>query len=386
MNLQATMLGALLLACAPPARAMTAAQERVVEDGLNALYRSDFEGAEKIFFESRAEHPGDPVYSLGCAVSAWWRLENDFVPPGGREEKEFYAALDRALADAKHEADEGSKAEGSLYLGAAYSLRGRREAAQHKWLAAYLDGRRAYRNESKAVKLDPNLADAYLGLGAFDYYVATLSRFVRLFTFASGGDKTKGLDELKRAAEGGRFGSVAAKLVLVGIDWTFEKKPKDALVILEELHRRYPESPLMDAMMLIGLFHLRDGEELTKQARVFLAKAERRAPFFRPIDLPAGRYFLGLGEQLSGRYPQAIAQYEAAFTEVPPQHPWRSMLRLFIGECLDLTGRRDEAVASYRQALAEPPLWGVPRYAKYLLKHPFQPGDNPLPARNDDLQ
>lgn len=383
--LSALVAAAALLVPAT-ARAMTAEEQAAVVRGLDFLYRLDFDGAEKVFREAMKEHPGDPVYSLGGAVTAWWRLENDFVPAGSPEEKTFFAAVSTALKDAKRESSQGVKAEGFLYMGAAYGLRGRREAAHHQWLAAYLDGRKAYRNERKAVALDPGLADAYLGIGAFDYYVATLSRFVRLFVFTKGSDKAQGLAELNHAAAHGRFSGVAAKLVLVGIDWTFEKKPQDAWDLLEDLHGLYPDSPLIDSMRLIGLFHLRDGERLKRDARTFLEKAERGAPNFRPVDRDAGRYFLGLGEQLTGDYAQAQEEYEHALRDVPARHPWRSMLRLFIGECQDLRGERDAAVASYKRALADPPLWGVPRYAKYLLKHPFRPGDNPLPARNDDLQ
>ena len=377
-------LAALILLSPAPIRAMTPEDESVVERGLDAIYTSDYDGADKIFQESLRSRPDDPVLSLGRAIAAWWRMENDFARPGSPEESAFVAAVKRAVDDGQRAASVGDKAEAYLCLGAAYGLRGRWEAAHHRWLSAYLDGRRAYGNERRAVKLNPELYDAYLGIGAFDYYVATLSRFVRVLAFMSGGGRDKGLSELQLATRG-RYSGVAAKLLLVGIDWTFEKNPQEAWNILEELHRRYPGSPMLDSMRLIGLFHLRDAPGLKREAQGFLDKVERGAPFFRPIDRPAGRYFLGLGEQLSGQYDQALAEYEAALNEVPAEHPWRSMLHLFIGECQDLLGRREKALASYRQALKDPPLWGVPRYARYLLKRPFRPEDNPLPARNDDL-
>lgn len=374
----------LLLLSPAPARAMTPADEAVVQRGLDALYMSDFDGAEKTFQDALRGRPGDPVLSLGRATAAWWRMESDFARPGSPEEGAFVAAVKLAVADAKRARGSPDKAEAYLCLGAAYGLRGRWEAAQHRWFGAYLDGRRAYRNARRAVKLDPELYDAYLGIGAFDYYVATLSSFIRALAFTSGGGREKGLSELQLATRG-RFSGAAAKLLLVGIDWTFEKNPQRAWKTLDELHQRYPGSPMIDSMRLIGLFHLRDGAGLKKEARGFLDKVERGAPFFRPADRPAGRYFLGLGEQLSGEYAPALADYEAALKDVPPEHRWRSMLHLFIGECQDLLGRREDAAASYRQALKDPPLWGVPRYARYLLKRPFRPGDNPLPARNDDL-
>lgn len=377
-------LAAALLLSPAAARAMTPEDEAVVSRGLDALYMSDYDGAERTFSEALKDRPGDPVLSLGLATAAWWRMENDFASPGSPEEKAFSAAVKQAVADAKRAEDGDGRAEAYLCLGAAYGLRGRWEAAQHRWFSAYFDGRRAYRNARKAVKLDPELYDAYLGIGAFDYYVDTLSRFVRSFAFTTGGGRALGLSELHLATRG-RFSGVAAKLLLVGIDWTFEKDPQRAWKTLEELHQKYPGSPLIDAMRLIGLFHLRDAAGLKNEARIFLDKVERGAPFFRPADRSAGRYFLGLGEQLSGQYEQAVKEYEAALKDLPEKHRWRSMLHLFIGECRDLMGRREDAVASYRQALKDRSLWGVPRYARYLLKRPFQTGDNPLPAQNDEL-
>lgn len=382
----APLLGVLLLAA--PARAMTPQEQSVIEAGIAALYRGDDDGAERLFDESMRRAPGDPVYSLGYATTVWWRLESDFALPDAPEEQRFFAAVGRAVDDAKRatrSGDDRARAEAYLYLGAAQGLKGRREASGHRWLAAYFDGRRSYRNERRAVKLDAELYDAYLGIGAFDYYVATLSRFLRVLAFASGGDKSKGLDELRLAAERGRFSRVAAKLLIVGIDWTFEKKPRDAWALLDEIHHEYPGSPMVDAMRLAGLYHLRDADGLKREARAFLSKAESGAPFYRPLDRAGGRYFLGLGEQLAGEYQPAIEQYEAAFQDVPEGHRLRGLLRLFIGESLDLMGRRKDAVASYRRAIAAPPMWGVQRYARHLLTHPFRAGADPLPPRGADL-
>ncbi len=378
-------LAALVLLSPAPARAMSPENKAVVVRGLDALYRSDYDGSEKIFADALRERPGDPPLSLGYAVAAWWRMENDFAPEGSPQEKNFLAAVKRASDDAARAAAARGDAESYLYLGAAYGLRGRLAAARKQWLKAYLDGRRSYRYERRAVKLDPGLNDAYLGLGTFDYYVARLSPIVRFFVFTKASDKAQGLAELQ-AAEKGEFSEVAAKLLLVGIDWTFEKKPREAWTILQELTARYPGSPLIASMRLIGLFHLRDGAGLEREARVFLQKAESGAQYYRPIDKAAGHYFLGLGEQLSGRYEAALAEERAALEFIPEGHRTRGLPRLFIGECLDLLGRRDEAVAAYRAALKDPPFWGVPRYAKYLVKHPFRAGDNPLPGRNDELE
>ncbi|MBI3553036.1 MAG: hypothetical protein HY077_11025 [Elusimicrobia bacterium] len=374
----------LFLAAAVPARALTDEDQKVVDRGLDALYRGDYDGSERIFDEAVKAHPGDPALSLGYAIAAWWRMENDFAPAGSDEEKRFLGAVARAIEDAERATAKRDDAEALVCLGAAYGLRGRLEAARKHWFKAYRDGRRCYHDEQRALKLDPSLDDAYLGIGTFDYYAATLSRFVRFFVFTKSAHKAKGLAELQRATRG-RFSGVAAKLLLVGIDWTFEKSPREAWTILEELRGRFPDSPLIDSMRLIGLFRLNDAEGLKREARKYLENAEKGAPHFRPLDKAAGHYFLGLGEQLSGRYDAALAEEETALRLLPEGHRTRGVPRLFIGECLDLLGRRGEAEAAYRQAIEEPEFWGVQRYAKHLLKHPFRSGDNPLPSRNDEL-
>lgn len=379
------ILTALVLWAAVPARAISPEDEKLVDSGLDALYHSDYDGAQKIFDDAVAARPGDPALSLGAAIAAWWRMENDFAPAGSPEAKSFLDADKRAIDDAKRVADKAKDAEAFTCLGAAYGLRGRYEATQKHWFKAYGDGKRSYKSELSAAKIDPALDDPYLGLGAFDYYSSRLSSFIRFFIFTKNGDKDKGLAELERATHG-RFSGVAAQFLLVGIDWTFEKKPEQAWKTLEELRARYPNSPLIEGMRLIGLFHLRDAAGLEREARIFLANAEKPAPFYRPLDKAAGHYFLGLGLQLSGKYDEAIKEDEAALADIPQGHRTRGLPMLFIGECQDLLGRRDEAKATYKRALKEQPFWGVPRYAKFLLSHPFKPDSNPLPARSDELE
>ncbi len=377
----------LTLACAAtPAAAMSAHDEALVERGMDALYRSDYDGAEKLFKDEMAARPGEPVPSLGYATAAWWRMENDFALPGSDDEKRFSSAIGKAIEDAEASGKSGKKGEADFYLGAAYGLRGRWEASQRHWMRAYFDGRKAYKLEKKALKLEPTLYDADLGVGAFDYYLATLSRVIRALAFTSGGNREKGLAELQLAADYGRFGKVAAKLLIVGIDWTFERKPREAFESIEKLRAEFPDSPFIETMRLIGLYQLRDGPRLEREARLFLKNAEDGARFYLPLDKAMGRYFVGLGEQLDGRYAEALAEYRAALAMLPPVHRARGLLELFIGEALDLQGKRAQAVASYRAALQEPPMWGVPKYAERLIDKPFRSGDDPLPSRGSTLQ
>ncbi|MBI4346231.1 MAG: hypothetical protein HY553_05210 [Elusimicrobia bacterium] len=379
------LLALLLCGIACSARAFSPEEEAAVSRGIEALYRNDYDSAEAAFRAPADAEPENPVYALGLAVAAWWRMESRFALPGQPEEKEFLSALDRALRVAKDRAARTPSADHHLCLATAFGLRGRWRAANKRWVGAYLDGRRAHRNASKAIRLDPGLYDAYLGLGAFDYYVARFSRLIRVLAFSSGGDRAEGLRRLELAARNGKFSRTAAKLVLVGIYWTFEKRPDAAWSLVEEVSRSYPDSPVIRSLRLLGRFHLRDLPGLEREAKDYLAAAEKGEPHFEPLDRVVGRTFLGLAEQLAGKPEEALRRYAAALAELPERHRWRSVLELFSGEALDLLGRREEAVERYRRALREPPLWGVPRYARHLLRRPFKAGDNPLPDRTTEL-
>jgi tetratricopeptide (TPR) repeat protein len=66
----------------------------------------------------------------------------------------------------------------------------------------------------RCLQLDPNMADAYLGLGLYNYYVDTLSamaRILRFFMGIPGGDKREGLRQLEIASTKGELTQVEAR-------------------------------------------------------------------------------------------------------------------------------------------------------------------------------
>jgi len=66
----------------------------------------------------------------------------------------------------------------------------------------------------RCLELDPNMVDAYLGLGLYNYYVDTLSalaRILRFFMGIPGGDKREGLRQLEIASTKGELTQVEAR-------------------------------------------------------------------------------------------------------------------------------------------------------------------------------
>jgi hypothetical protein len=113
-----------------------------------------------------------------------------------------------------------------LCLGGALGLKGRWDAIQGHWLAAYKNGKKAFDVQDEAIKSNPELYDAYLGVGIFHYYVAVLPAAVKIFArMIFGGSKAQGLREINLAKDKGRFSRTAALLFLVNLHVNNEKDP-----------------------------------------------------------------------------------------------------------------------------------------------------------------
>src|ERR1700730_6569636 len=97
----------------------------------------------------------------------------------------------------------------------------------------------------KLLKVAPDAADAYLGLGMANYIIASLPGPKKFFLGFAGihGDKKKGIEQLKIAAEHGHYLRPFAK-ILLALTALREKKPEVARAQLTELVAAFPENSL----------------------------------------------------------------------------------------------------------------------------------------------
>ena len=64
-----------------------------------------------------------------------------------------------------------------MIIGAAYGVSSRMRLQRRRWIRAYFDGRKAVKYIRRAIRTDPDLHDARLGTGMYDYYSDTYPRF-----------------------------------------------------------------------------------------------------------------------------------------------------------------------------------------------------------------
>jgi predicted Zn-dependent protease len=100
------------------------------------------------------------------------------------------------------------------------------------------------------LSLNPPAYDAYLTLGSVEYTVGSMNWFFRLFVRFDQieGNKQKGIENLQKVAQGGRYYRPFAK-VLLAVIYLRENQPQKSLQYLQELAKEFPQNPLAQSQI-----------------------------------------------------------------------------------------------------------------------------------------
>jgi hypothetical protein len=244
--------------------AMTVVPE--LQTGFRFLYEQDFSEARQTFLDWEDQHPDDPFGHAAVAASYLFEefysqgvLNSDFFldnkkflrgidgKPDPARMNAFYGALDHtrmaALARMKSNPND-PEALFSLTLASgmqadALSILERKQIESLKHM------KEADATAEKLLAVQPDVADAWLALGTAHYIIGCLSGPKRFFLSFDGihGNRKLGMEELGRAAEGGRYLRPFAKIMLA-LAARREKKDDLARNLLRELSEEFPSSPL----------------------------------------------------------------------------------------------------------------------------------------------
>lgn len=293
------------------------------------------------------------------ATALWWRILLD--PENRALDDEFSASAERAIRTTEEWTERSpSDAESWFYLGGAYAARVQWRVLRNEKLAAARDGKRIKTALERAVTLDPDLDDAYFGIGLYKYYADVAPTAAKLFRFLlllPGGDRDEGLAEMLRARNKGRLLQGEADYQLHIIYLWYERQTPRALEILRGLQERYPGNPLFLAQIAdIQDVYQHDITASLDSWRALLAAArEQRANIASLAEVTAR---LGVARQLEALHQtdHAIEQLQAV-VKLKPQAPYSSLARahLQLGEAHDRLGARVAATGAYRAAIATAP-------------------------------
>ncbi|HUK29999.1 MAG TPA: hypothetical protein VLV89_02735 [Candidatus Acidoferrum sp.] len=232
-------------------------------DGLDALYRGDPDAALALFRRVQISEPGSPIGYLMEADARWWKIYCrslefkwnmlDVWALGPSPEGDaMLAAADKAVALADVRIQQSETAELHIYAGAALALRARLLGLHGDHRATARAGVKAREHFLRAKALDPKLADSDTGLGLYNYYIDTLTGFVkilRVFMGIPGGNKQEGIQQLTYAMDHADMTAVEARFYLsIDLrlyDWQYER----AAGLMAPLVARYPQNPIFALML-----------------------------------------------------------------------------------------------------------------------------------------
>jgi tetratricopeptide (TPR) repeat protein len=210
----------------------------------DAIFNVQLDEVPRLLAEACGPAPGEACQLLD-AIALWWRIQLD--PLNRSRDAEFRTRVDAAIVASEAWAErEPGRAEAWFYLGAAYGARVQWRVLRGERLSAAFDGRRVKDALERALELDPGMDDAYFGIGLYHYYAdvaPAAARMLRWLLFLPGGDRERGLEEMRRARAGGQLVRSEADYQLHLIDIWYEQQPLHALELLAGLRDRHPANP-----------------------------------------------------------------------------------------------------------------------------------------------
>ena len=311
------LLGAILLwvavsggtvKCACEAGATDkAGNQEIAVRGMNKLMDGDFDRAMEIFRQIQKSDPESPLGYLLEADANWWKIyltEANLIDPDVFEalseavtpyDSDFRRLDELAIlkAETRIHAHQ-DEARSYFYEGVAYGLRARLEALRDHALATARTGKRLRSFSLAALKLDPNLNDAYFGVGLYNYFVDTLPTYVKMLRFLillPGGDRLVGLRQMQEAMEKGQLVTSEAKFNLAkNYSRSIDRQYPRSLELFRQMERQYPHNPLWKLLagsIEIRMGDVKEGEALYRQ--VIDETAHPQSEIWKPLHQQAER-------------------------------------------------------------------------------------------------
>jgi tetratricopeptide (TPR) repeat protein len=266
--------GSVEFACGA-GKAETTANEKIAVQGMSKLMDGDFDSALGIFRQIQKSDPESPLGYLLEADANWWKIyltEANLIDPDVFEalseaptpyDADFKRLDELAIHKAEaHIQAHQDEARNYFYEGLAYGVRARLEALRDHALATARAGKKLRNLSLAALKLDPDLVDAWFGVGLYNYFVDTLPTYVKMLRFLillPGGDRFAGLRQIQQAMEKGHLVNAEARFHLAK-DYSrpITLQYTRSLELLGQMEQEYPHNPLWK--LLVGSLELRMGQ------------------------------------------------------------------------------------------------------------------------------
>jgi tetratricopeptide (TPR) repeat protein len=292
--------------------------------------------------------------------------------PSKQDDQEFQDSINRALALCAARLQANPNDVQALYSeGVSYGLRGNYYFLVRKaYTDALRDATAARKAHIRVTELDPNFNDARLVQGVYDYVLGSLSPAWRMLGFFAGfrGDRERGIETLQQVAKLGRANRVDAEILLCAV-YRRERRAKEAVPLLSDLIRRFPENFLLRLELVQMYGDLGEKDKALAVIREVDRLKRAKTPGYERLAQEKLRYTRGNLLFWYNDLDLALEDLKAV-TDNPSAVDLNTGLYAWLrtGQIYDLQKKREDAKKAYLQTVALAPTSDAANAAQnYLL-------------------
>jgi hypothetical protein len=217
-----------------------------VKTGLDYLYNLEFDKAENSFRPIFVKYNNHPVSYLLKATLLQW--ENMPIEKHPEAFKEYIGLLEKCRSTAsKLYENKSYKAEATFYLLSSHGSISRGYHHNKDYLKAGWEAKKAYGFLKEGFGLAENNPDFLFTSGLYKFYRTqypiTHPQIKPVIYFFAEGNKSEGLNDLRKASKTALFTKTESAFFLAGICLKYESAYYEALSLLSKLHQNYARNP-----------------------------------------------------------------------------------------------------------------------------------------------
>jgi tetratricopeptide (TPR) repeat protein len=291
------------------------------------------------------------------------------IPYTPQFQRELFSLLDKAQNLAEARLAKNPNDQDALYwAGVTHATRAIFYFTMAKsYLAALYEATDAKNCHSQLLKINPNYVDAWLVIGVNDYVVGSLPWYWKVLASLAGhhGNRTEGIEEVRRVAAQGHWAREDAKLILTVLTRR-EKLYPETLQVLQGLVQSYPRNFLLQRE-IAGVYELQG--DLPAAAKVYdslVAKHENGQPGYEDIPVAKILYEAGRIHARLGDMDTALARFAAA-ARLPGNDVYIYRAALAAADVETRLKRNSQAIRNYQRVADAVPNTDEGRAARHAL-------------------
>lgn len=350
-----------------------------LRQGVERAFNMDYPGADALFRKAVELDPEDPTGYAFQALNHLFGSEVSFDPKQREASQEaMLYSVGEALARGEQRVAKNPR-DGQAYFAMALARTAKFRWAQRQ-KQTFTAAQQVYglwTCVERAQQEDPENYDSYLLTGLIRYHIdqlPDLSRYLSSLLITEG-DRSRGLQDLERAATRGDLLRDLARSELISVYLNFEKRPARALPLARALQKKYPRNYNFSFALASIQSEMRQFREALAIARDLEKGIASGTPPFAPQLKPRHDQLLGRIYFNQGDYARAEDCFRRSLTDTSDYNARvRAWSYVRLGMIHDVRNEREQAVELYTMALAVESGASIAKVeARQYLKTPYRP-------------